>query len=41
MIGKAISHNRVTEKLGKGGMGEAYRPTDIPGSVLGEAQIPA
>ena len=35
MIGKSISHYRVTEKLGADGMGEVNRATDNRSTALG------
>ena len=49
MIGKVLSHYRITAALGAGGMGEVYRATDtklgrdvaikvLPSEVTGDAE---
>jgi len=37
MVGKTLSHYKVIEKIGEGGMGEVYRAEDT--SLKGEVAI--
>ncbi len=45
MIGKSLSHCRIIEKLGRGGMGEGFPPNDTSASVCWcfdhKARLPA
>ncbi len=39
MVGKTVSHYKVLEKIGEGGMGEVYRGTSAPIKTFSSAKV--